>query len=223
MEHFDASKMLAFDLETTSVDTHTARIVTSALVTIEGSHVDTTVMLADPGVEIPEEAVRVHGITTEKARAEGRPHEEVLRETVRRIQQGWETGHVLIVYNAPYDLSVLRALTGDFDVTGPVFDPFAVDNIMDKYRKGHRTLTDVCKHYDVRLDNAHEASADAIAAARIAWRMLQTYPQLKEQSLDELMEMQAVGFYDMMESRRAYFASKGRDTSTICSSWPMKG
>ena len=100
-------------------------------------------LLADPGVEIPEAASKVHGITTEHAREHGQPHEKVLAETVERIRQGWADGLTLIVFNAPYDLTVLRQLTGDFTVTGAVYDPFVVDRAKDPYRKGPRTLSDL--------------------------------------------------------------------------------
>ncbi|MDR7329144.1 3'-5' exonuclease [Corynebacterium guangdongense] len=223
MAHFDASRMLSFDLETTSADPMEARIVTSALVSIDGAQTDMLEMLADPGIEIPEEAARIHGITTEKARAEGQPHDEVLAETVRRIKKAWEEGFALVVYNAPFDLTVLRQLTGSFTVTGPVYDPYTVDNIKDRYRKGRRTLTDVSKHYGVTLDNAHEATSDAIAAARIAWKQVnKVYPDLKAMSTDELMEFQAVGYYDNQENRRKYFESRGRDGSSVNTSWPMQ-
>ena len=152
MATFDASRMLSFDLETTSANPREARVVTSALVRIDGSAVDATETLADPGVEIPQEAAKVHGITTEKARAEGRDHDEVVRETVEAIKQGWEDGLTLVVFNAPYDLTVLRHLTGDFTVTGPVFDPLLIDRAKDRYRKGQRNLTSMCEHYGVRLD-----------------------------------------------------------------------
>ena len=115
--------MLSFDLETTSANPAEARIVTSALVRIDGSSLTSTEELADPGVDIPAEAAAVHGITTQKARAEGRPHDEVLAETVAAIRRGWSDGLTLIVFNAPYDLTVLRTLTGDFTVDGPVYDP----------------------------------------------------------------------------------------------------
>ncbi len=224
MAHFDASRMLSFDLETTSANPMEARIVTSALVTINGAQTDMVEMLADPGIEIPEEAARIHGITTEKARAEGQPHEEVLAETVRRIRKGWEEGFVLVVYNAPFDLTVLRQLTGDFTVTGPVYDPFTVDKIKDRYRSGSRTLSNVSAHYGVTLDNAHEATADALAAARIAWKQVnKVYPDLKAMSTDELMELQTIGYYDSQESLRKYFESRGKDASTVNTSWPMQG
>ncbi|GAB3939997.1 3'-5' exonuclease [Corynebacterium tapiri] len=223
MSSFDASRMLSFDLETTSVNPKEARIVTSALITIAGASSDTVEMLANPGVEIPQAAIDVHGITNEKAQAEGREHSEVLDETISRIRRGWEEGFTLIVFNAAYDLSVLHALTnGEFTVTGPVFDPFVVDRWKDPYRKGRRTLGNVCEHYRVTLGNAHEASADALAAARVAWKQVnQMWPELKQLDTDELMEQQAVGYYDMQTRLHKYLSSRGKDASTVNFSWPM--
>ncbi|WJY89575.1 3'-5' exonuclease [Corynebacterium confusum] len=220
--NFDATRMLSFDLETTSTDPRSARIVTSALVTIDGRHVDRKEMLADPGVEIPEAAAQVHGITTEKARAEGRPHDEVLEETVSAIKQAWDNGLTLVVYNAAYDLSVLRALTGDFTVTGPVYDPFVIDRVMDKWRKGKRTLGAVCEHYGVSLDNAHEATADALAAARVAWKQVrQVFPELAQKDVNELMEFQAVRWYHDRMDFKKYLEGKGRDAESVSTAWPM--
>ncbi|MCQ9346266.1 3'-5' exonuclease [Corynebacterium phoceense] len=219
--NFDASRMLSFDLETTSVNPKEARIVTSALVRIDGRDVDAREMLADPGVPIPEEAAAVHGITTEKAQAEGRPHDEVLAETVSAIKQAWADGLTLIVYNAQYDLSVLRALTGDFTVDGPVFDPFVIDRVMDKFRKGKRTLTDVSAHYGVEIGNAHEATADALAAARVAWKQVRKFPELTEMDMDELMEFQAVKWHEDRLSFKKYLEGKGRDASDVSTVWPM--
>ena len=79
-------------METTSNIPQEARIVTSALVSIEGSTVDSQEMLADPGIEIPQPAVDVHGITTEYAREHGRNHDEVLADTIAAIKKGWEEG-----------------------------------------------------------------------------------------------------------------------------------
>lgn len=216
--------MMSFDLETTSVNPRTARIVTSSLVTIDGAQANAHEALADPGVEIPAEAAAVHGITTEYAREHGRPHDEVLQETVDMIKRGWEDGLTLIVFNAPYDLSVLRQLTGDFTVTGPVFDPLVIDRAKDRYRKGKRNLGALCELYGVKLDNAHDATADATAAARLAWKQVRsTYPELAQMSTDELMEFQAVEYYKLQTELREFFESKGRDVSNLTTSWPMIG
>ena len=222
--NFDASRMLAFDLETTSANPKEARIVTSALVRIDGRDVQKVEHLADPGIEIPQEATNVHGITTEKARAEGRPHEEVLKDTVEAIQAAWEDGLTLIVYNAAFDLTVLRSLTGDFTVTGPVYDPYVIDRVSDKWRKGKRTLGAVCEHYGVELSNAHEATADALAAARVAWKQVrQHYPNLAQMDENELMEFQAVKWYEDRVAFKKYLEGKGRDASDVSTAWPLIG
>ena len=220
--NFDASRMLAFDLETTSANPKEARIVTSALVRIDGRDVQKIEHLADPGIEIPQEATNVHGITTEKARAEGRPHEEVLKDTVDAIKAAWEDGLTLIVYNAAFDLTVLRSLTGDFTVTGPVYDPYVIDRVSDKWRKGKRTLGAVCEHYGVELGNAHEATADALAAARVAWKQVrQHYPNLAQMEENELMEFQAVKWYEDRVAFKKYLEGKGRDASDVSTAWPL--
>ena len=222
--NFDASRMLAFDLETTSANPKEARIVTSALVRIDGRDVQKIEHLADPGIEIPQEATNVHGITTEKARAEGRPHEEVLKDTVEAIKAAWEDGLTLIVYNAAFDLTVLRSLTGDFTVTGPVYDPYVIDRVSDKWRKGKRTLGAVCEHYGVELSNAHEATADALAAARVAWKQVrQHYPNLAQMDENELMEFQAVKWYEDRVAFKKYLEGKGRDASDVSTAWPLIG
>ncbi|MGV0425118.1 3'-5' exonuclease [Corynebacterium tuberculostearicum] len=220
--NFDAFRMLAFDLETTSANPKEARIVTSALVRIDGRDVQKVEHLADPGIEIPQEATNVHGITTEKARAEGRPHEEVLKDTVDAIKAAWEDGLTLIVYNAAFDLTVLRSLTGDFTVTGPVYDPYVIDRVSDKWRKGKRTLGAVCEHYGVELGNAHEATADALAAARVAWKQVrQHYPNLAQMDENELMEFQAVKWYEDRVAFKKYLEGKGRDASDVSTAWPL--
>ena len=220
--NFDASRMLAFDLETTSANPKDARIVTSALVRIDGHDVQKVEHLADPGIEIPQAATDVHGITTEKAQAEGHPHEEVLKNTVDAIKEAWDDGLTLIVYNAAFDLTVLRSLTGDFTVTGPVFDPYVIDRVSDKWRKGKRTLGAVCEHYGVELGNAHEATADALAAARVAWKQVrQHYPNLAQMDENELMEFQAVKWYEDRVAFRKYLEGKGRDASDVSTAWPL--
>lgn len=218
--HFDPSHMLSFDLETTGVDPQTAKIVTSALVSIRGKERDDLEMLADPGIEIPEQASAVHGITTEYAREHGKPHDEVLAETIRRIRQGWEGGATLIVYNATYDLSILRALEPSFTVDGPVFDPFVVDKEKNKFRKGKRTLENVCAHYNVPLDNAHEATADAVAAARVAWKLTREFPELVEMTSDELTLAQSTWYYQSQVELQAWFEKQGKNTS-VNNNWPF--
>ncbi|MCA0442650.1 3'-5' exonuclease [Corynebacterium amycolatum] len=221
MHNFDPRRMLAFDLETTGTDPRTCKIVTSALVRLTEQGKDSTIMLADPGVEIPQAASDVHGITTEKARAEGRPHDEVLADTIAGLRAAWRDGLTVVAYNAAYDLTVLRSQDPSFTVDGLVVDPFVLDHYFDPERREKRTLTDVSRHYQVRLDGAHDATEDALAAARIAWVMARHYRELTEKSGEELMELQAVAYYRYKKNLQQYLAEKGKDTSDFTFGWPM--
>lgn len=221
MTAFDTSHMLSFDLETTGVNPLTAKIVTSALVTIKGRDRQDKELLADPGVEIPEAATKVHGITTEYARQHGRPHEEVLQETIAGIRQGWKDGATLIVYNAPYDLSVIKALDPSFTIDGLVFDPLVITKTKDRHVRGKKTLEAVSAHYGVPVEKAHEATSDAIAAARVAWKMTRIYPELVEMSGDELMHAQAKWHYEAQSELQEYFDRIGKN-ARVDTRWPLQ-
>lgn len=212
--------MLSFDVETTGTDPRTAKIVTSALVSISGRQVQEQELLADPGVDIPQAATDVHGITTEYARSHGQPLDQVVAQTIAALRAGWEQGQTVIVFNAPYDLSVLRALDPSFTVDGLVFDPLLAQRVLGEDRRVKKTLGNLCQVYGVALDNAHNATADALAAARLAWKMAKLWPQLTTMSGDELMEWQAVKHYEWKQNLRAWFESKGQTLSDDSDGWP---
>ncbi|MFB9566581.1 exonuclease domain-containing protein [Saccharopolyspora hordei] len=174
--------LLAFDLETTGTDTVHDRIVTAAVVAIvPGQAPRVRTWLADPGVEIPDGAARVHGITTDHARRHGRDAAEVVADVAEALGESWCASTPLCVFNAPFDLSLLQAELRrhhdrDLDLAGPVVDPRCLDKHLDRYRRGKRTLADLCAHYRVRHDAAHEAAGDALACARLAWRLAKAHP-----------------------------------------------
>lgn len=174
--------LVAFDLETTGTDTATDRVVTASVITIEPGHQPvTTTWLADPGVEIPEAAAEVHGISTEHARAHGRDAATVVAEVAEALS-GWNETTPLIAYRACFDLSLLDAELQrhhgrELAVAGPVVDPFCIDKAVDRYRRGKRTLTALCEHYGVRLDDAHSSAADALATARLTWKLARNHPE----------------------------------------------
>ncbi|MEJ1230704.1 MAG: exonuclease domain-containing protein [Galbitalea sp.] len=90
-------------------------------------------------------------------------------------------GLAVTIYNAPYDLSLLRheALRhGVEPLVEPraIIDPLVLDRVVDKYRKGKRTLEAAAAVYGVELRDAHDASADAVAAGRIAQAMARLHP-----------------------------------------------
>ncbi|HEY9498009.1 MAG TPA: exonuclease domain-containing protein [Terrimesophilobacter sp.] len=172
-----------FDLETTGIDVETSRIVSANVSVIgpDGVSLERQDWLADPGIEIPPQASAVHGITTERARADGRPALEVIAEILAALRSIFDRGLALTVYNAPYDLTLLNREAVRYGLAplldpAPVIDPLVIDKAVDRYRKGKRTLEAAAIVYGVELTDAHDAGADAIAAGRVAQAMAARHP-----------------------------------------------
>jgi DNA polymerase-3 subunit epsilon len=226
-------RLCGFDLETTGVDVEQDRIVTACLVQCGGGNpTQSFSWLADPGVEIPEGAAKVHGITTERARAEGRPAAEVVEQVVAGLAESVLAGLPVVAMNASFDLTMLdrearrhnvQPLT---DIVGDdlrVIDPRVLDKQVSR-RKGKRTLSDLCQHYEVRLDGAHSADADAIAACRVSWRLGTTVPQLGAMSIDDLHQAQIKWAEAQGRSLAAYFRrtpGKEHQADGVRTEWPL--
>lgn len=171
-----------FDLETTGIDVETSRIVSAhvGVINAAGESVELTNWLADPGVEIPEQATAVHGISTARARAEGRDAATVVSEIVAALRTLLERGIPVTIYNAPYDLTLLNREALRYGITPlsmptPIIDPLVLDKAVDRYRRGKRTLEVAAVVYGVVLDDAHNAGADAVAAGRVAQAIARRY------------------------------------------------
>jgi DNA polymerase III epsilon subunit-like protein len=225
-------RMGAFDLETTSANPEEARIVTACIVQVGGDTAPSPAnWVADPGVEIPEEAAGIHGYTTERARAEGRPAAEVIEEITAALGQVLQHGIPIVAMNARYDITVLDrecrrhgipTLLDRYvdNVIWPVIDPYVIDKQVDKYRKGKRNLTALCEHYKVRLDGAHDSAADAIAAARVAWRLGSVFPQLAAMDIEALHHAQITWAAEQAASLQEYFRKKDPD-AVVEGAWPL--
>ncbi|WP_100499395.1 3'-5' exonuclease [Geodermatophilus chilensis] len=219
---------LAFDTETTGVNCDTDRIVTATTVWIDGADLDTTSWLIDPGVEIPEAAAAVHGITTEHARAHGRPPVECVGEIANQLASAWNDGVPVLAFNASYDLTILDREMRRHGLTewglqpSLVLDPFVIDKAVDRYRKGKRTLETQCAHYGVTHGGAHDATADALAAARVMWRIARRFPEVGAMSLEELHDAQVHWAAEQAASFRDYLIRQGRTDDLPTGEWPMR-
>jgi DNA polymerase-3 subunit epsilon len=188
-------RLLGFDTETTGVDVETDRVVSAALIEVTpGRDPVIRTWLIDPGVEIPEAAIAVHGISTERARQTGRRPAEALSEIYETLTRLWTPEVPLITFNGAYDLSImdregLRHLAAGLDITDRyMVDGLIIDREVDRYRKGSRKLDAVCRCYGVVLGAAaHHADADTLAAMRLAWKIAARYPaQVGNVALPEL-------------------------------------
>ncbi|WP_166317300.1 exonuclease domain-containing protein [Microbacterium excoecariae] len=220
-----------FDLETTGVDVGQDRIVTAcvAVLDVAGEVLFSRAWVADPGIEIPAGAAAVHGFTTARARAEGRPAREVVAEIAHALGTLLSAGIPVVAYNAAFDFSVLRHELArhelaPLDGPSPVIDPLVIDKQHDRFRRGKRTLDAVAAHYGVPLTDAHEASADAIAAGRVALAQAERFRSELPADVAALHAAQVGWSADQAASLEEYFLRIGRlqPGETIDGAWPVR-
>ena len=105
-----------------------------------------------------------------------------------------------------------------------MLDPLVIDKSFDRFRRGKRTLETVAAHYDVDLDAAHEASADAVAAGRVALAIADRYADRLPADPDELHSRQVGWAREQAESLTEYFVKIGRldPEDALDGSWPIR-
>lgn len=197
MHQWTQNSLLSFDLETTGLNPLEDRIVQAAVVLIAA---DGTVSdeswdgIVNPGVQIPPAASNIHGITNERARREGVAPVDALRHIGRLIAAAVEAGIPMVIYNAPFDWPFVLAETRRHGVTlrrPDIIDPLVIDRAMDRFRRGGRKLESVAAHYGCGLVQAHDARADAIAAAAIVRAQSARYADIGAVAPDALQPLQA--------------------------------
>ncbi|MEE1797737.1 3'-5' exonuclease [Streptomyces sp. NPDC101062] len=220
--------LVGFDLETTGTEPLEARIVTAAVVEVRrGEVIRERSWLADPGIRIPAQASAVHGISSERAASEGRPAPEVAGEIAEVLRGYWARGVPVVAYNAPFDLTLLAAELRrhglpELDPVGPVIDPYTIDRAVDKYRRGKRNLEAVCAEYGVVLDAAHDAGADALAAARVATAIAERHASVAALTPPELHERQIAWYAEWAVDFQRFLRKKGNTDAVVDAVWPLR-
>ncbi|MEV6145927.1 MULTISPECIES: 3'-5' exonuclease [unclassified Streptomyces] len=228
--------LVGFDLETTGTEPLEARIVTAAVVGVDGRDgepVRQRTWLADPGIRIPAQASAIHGISSERAAAEGRPVREVADEIAETLTGYWRQGVPVVAYNAAFDLTLLTAelrrhglpsLSDRLDGAriGPVIDPYTIDRSVDRYRKGKRNLEAVCVEYGVVHGGAHDAGADALAAVRVAYAIAERHGSVAGLTAAELHERQVEWYAQWAADFQQFLRRKGTADAVIDGHWPLR-
>jgi DNA polymerase III subunit epsilon len=249
----------AVDTETTGISVETDRIVTACTALLRPNtptwDQELTSHLIAVDMDIPDEATAVHGITTKFARDNGQPAAEVLDLVAADLARAMLAHIPVVVCNGVFDFTILdrelrrHGLPTVDERLGhpirPVIDVLVLDKHIDQYRKGGRKLVDLCQHYGVTIAGAHDSTFDALAAARVAYRigllsryepkyLLQVYQGRREplEVVDRLVALKGMALRDLhaaqMEWRRdqcdglrAYFNSKGIEHDGVPGDWPV--
>lgn len=170
----------AFDIESGGVDVENDGVVTVTVASIDGRNVEAWSGMIAVDFDIDPKAIEVHGITTEHAREHGKPAADVLDEAAGRLAASLLTGIPVTGMNLVFDFTILdRNCTRHGVPTvsdrlagrplAPVIDVLCIDKHLDRYRPGKRKLESLCEQYSVKHGGAHDATEDALAAARVAY------------------------------------------------------
>lgn len=226
--------LLGFDTETTGTNVASDRIVTVALVHSVGpgrENETVATWLIDPEMDIPEPAQRVHGISTEHARAHGMKATEALEEVVAMIAEALGKDVPLVAFNGGFDLAILEneltrlglptlAQRLGHDIA-PVVDPLVVDRGVDRYRKGKRTLTDMLALFGIEQDGQlHTADVDVSATLDVLRAIVAKHPQLAASSLADLHREQISWHRTWAENFNKFLEKKGK-TPDVNTNWPL--
>ena len=223
-----AEQIAVFDTETTGISPAHSRIVTASLAVLTGTGEisERYDWMLNPGVEIPENAFRVHGISTEMAQQQGIDAAVGISQIIDHLVNVTNRGLPLVVFNAPYDLTLLAheaaryGLPFPIDIK-PVIDPLVIDKQLDRYRKGKRTLIAACEHYGVTLSQAHDAGADAIAAGQVLQAIARKFASTLPDDLEALHQNQVSWAAAQAENFEQYMRSNRDPQFTAERRWPV--
>lgn len=226
------TKLLAlagYDCESTGTDISHDRIVSAALIRREDGDTTSQTWLIDPGVPIPAEAEAIHGISTQRAQAEGVAPAVGLEAIAQALTDALAAGRPLVIFNAPYDLGILTAdlarhglatLEGRLGrPVRPVLDPLVIDRAVDRYRRGKRTLPDLLRVYGLApAAHSHDAGDDVANTIALLDVMLERHPELPRDP-ERLHDWQVARQADWARHFNDWLVRQGR-RPTASPRWP---
>lgn len=186
------------DVETTGYQPSYAKIVELAIVRMRGGKVERTwTSLVNPGIHIPSEVTRLHGIDNFDVRNAPR-FVETLLATVPLLD-----GALPVAYNENFDRRFLLS-----ELTDSGFDAISVPALSPEWRwvdpcmwvrsldrfvedgKASNTLEAACRRWGVTFTgDSHRALPDAIATGELLWAM---GPEIGRMTASELLRRQAL-------------------------------
>ncbi|UJH68007.1 3'-5' exonuclease [Allomuricauda sp. SCSIO 65647] len=173
-----------FDLETTGTNVAKDRIVEISILKIHpNGNKESKTWLVNPEMEIPAEAIAVHGISNEKVVNEP-TFKQLSKEIYSLIKDSDLAGFNSDRFDIPLLAEEMMRADVDFDMKHMV--SVDVQTIFHKMEK--RTLEAAYKFYcDKSLEDAHSAKADTLATYEVLLAQLERYPEL-ENNIKKLAE-----------------------------------
>jgi len=206
-------------------------------------------------IDIPDEAITVHGITSAFAKENGEPPAQALDIIAHDLARAMLARIPVVGCNLTYDLTLLDRELRRHDLPtvderlgrpiAPVLDALVLDKHIDPYRPGGRKLTDLCETYNVVIAGAHDSTFDALAAARVVYRiglltqcgdeyLMKWYAARKRPTeiVERLRSIAAMSLFELHDAQvgwrreqcdglRRYFNRKGTKHDGVPGDWPQ--
>lgn len=181
-EKLNGRPLCVFDIEGTGTNPASDRIVTLAIQKIDGRVTSTFGYECNPGVQMSDEVIAIHGITNE-AVAAWAPFKRWAQEIFMVIK-----GCDLLGFNLfNYDIPLLWEELNRCGIEWPLDGVRVIDagNVFKK--KEERSLPAAVQFYlNHEHEGAHDAHADVSATLDVLNAQLDRYPDLRAMSLDDL-------------------------------------
>jgi DNA polymerase-3 subunit epsilon len=103
----------------------------------------------------------------------------------------------------------------------PIIDPLILDKFVDQYRSGKRTLQVAASVYGEQLADAPNATADAIAAGKVAQAIARKHASKLPSDVIELHDAQKIWSVQQDDSYEI-FRRKSSPEFTVVRGWPVK-
>jgi len=175
-------EVIVFDIETTGLSAQNCKITEIGAVRAKnGEILEVYNTLVNPGVPIPEEIVKLTGITDEMV-ANERPIEVVLPEFLAFIGD-----RMLIAHNAGFDVGFIRKAAEDCGLPfeNSYLDTVAMSRYVNPDLNRHK-LDILAKYFQLGEFNHHRASDDAEMLAMIYYKMVDKLSDEGIHTMDEL-------------------------------------
>ncbi len=190
-------EFIVFDIETTGLSSIKDRITEIGAVKIrQGKLVDRFSELINPGIPIPDNIVKLTGITDEMVK-----DKETIKEILPKFLE-FVGDSPLVAHNASFDCGFIRAKAGELGVTlsNVVIDTLQLSRILLPELKKHK-LNIICDHLGISLENHHRAADDAEATSLV---MLKFVEMMKDKGIHNVGDINklasAEGSYKKLES-----------------------
>ncbi len=175
-------EVVVFDIETTGLSPQTCKITEIGAVLVkDGEVLDVYSTLVNPGMPIPEEVVKLTGITDEMV-ANARPIDMVLPEFLSFIGE-----RMLIAHNAGFDVSFIRHAADELSLPfeNAYLDTVAMSHYVNPELNKHK-LNILAEHFNLGGFNHHRASDDAEMLAKIYYAMI---AKLADEGIHSMAEL----------------------------------